>query len=84
MSIDNKYYIDNLKFAEFSPVFKKKDYLDKENYRSVNVLSHVSKVFKRIMYQQIEDFMKDKLPILLTGFRKNHNIQRCLMSMLER
>ena len=84
MSIDNNYYIDNLKFAEVSPVFKKKDYLDKENYRPVSVLSHVSKVFERIMYQQIEDFMKDKLSILLTGFRKNHNIQRCLMNMLER
>ena len=33
------------------------------------------------MCQQIEDFLKDKLPNLLTGFRKNHNTQHCLMSM---
>ena len=70
-----------LKSARF---FKKKDDLDKENYRPVSVLSHVSKVFVRIMYQQIEEFMKDKLSNLLTGFRKNHNTQNCLMSMLER
>ena len=49
MSIDNNCYPDDLKFAEVSPVFKKKDDLDKENYRPVSVLSHVSKVFKRIM-----------------------------------
>ena len=35
-------------------------------------------------HQQIEDFMKDKLSNLLTGFRKNHNTQHCLMSMLEK
>ena len=49
MSTDNNCYPDDLKFAEVSPVFKKKDDLDKENYRPVSVLSHVSKVFKRIM-----------------------------------
>ena len=84
MSIDNNCYPDDLKLAEASPVFKKKNDLAKENNRPVSVLSHVSKVFERIMYQQIEDFMKDKLPNLLAGFRKNHNTQHCLMSMLER
>ena len=27
--------------------------------------------------------MRDKLSELLTGFRKNHNTQQCLMTMLE-
>ena len=36
------------------------------------------------MYQQMEDFMKDKLPNLLTGFRKNHCTQHFLMRMLEK
>ena len=54
MPIDNNCYPDDLKFAEVSLVFKKKDDLDKENYRPVSVLSHVSKVFERIMYKQIK------------------------------
>ena len=57
--------------------------LDKDNYRPVSILSHVSKVFERIMYMQIDTFMRDKLSKLLTGFRKNHSTQHCLMSMLE-
>ena len=61
MSIDNNCYPDDLKLAEVSPVFKMKDDLGKENCRPASALSHVSKVFERIMYQQIEDFMKDKL-----------------------
>ena len=76
MAFDNHCYPDDLKLAKHG--------LDKENYKSVSVLSHVSKVFERIMYQQIEDFMKDKLSNLLTGFRKNHNTQHCLMRMLEK
>ena len=64
MSIDNNCYPDDLKLAEVSSIFKKKNDLQKENYRSASVLSHVPNVFERIMYQQIEDFMKDKLPNL--------------------
>ena len=41
------------------------------------------KVFKRIMYMQIDTFTGDKLTKLLAVFRKNHNTQHCLMSMLE-
>ena len=35
------------------------------------------------MYMQIDTFMRDKLSKLLTGSRKNHSTQHCLMSMLE-
>ena len=52
ISIDNNCYPDDLKLAEVSPDFKKKDDLDKENYRPASVLSQVSKVFEIIMCQQ--------------------------------
>ena len=83
-SIDNNCYPYDPKLAEVSPVFKKKDDLDKKNYRPVSFLSRVSKYFERIMYQQIKDFIKDKMSDLLTGFSKNHSTQRCLMIMLEK
>ena len=44
----------------------------------------MSKVFERIMYTQIESFMEDKLSKLLTGFRKNHSTQHCLINMFEK
>ena len=86
MSLDNDCYPDDLNLADFNPIFKKKDDLDKEKYKSASVLSRVSNAFERIMYQQIEDFMKDKLSnlLILTDFRKNHSTQRCLMRMLEK
>ena len=61
---------DDLKAAEVSPIFLKNDDLEKENYRPASVLPHMSKVFERIMYTQIESFTEDKLSKLLTGFKK--------------
>ena len=49
--------------------------MNKGNYRPVSLLSHMSKVFERIVYNQFNDFMKDKLFNILTGFRKGHSAQ---------
>ena len=70
VSFENGHFPDELKLAEVSPIFKKNNDLDKENYRSASVLSHVLKVFERIMYMQIDTFIGEKLSKLLTGFRK--------------
>ena len=35
------------------------------------------------MYKQTEEFMKIKLPPLLTGFRENHIIQQSPLSMMR-
>ena len=83
LSFEKNHFTDDLKLAEVSPVFKKDDDLDEENYRNVSVLFYVPKVFERIVYNEIDSFMKDKLSKLLTGFRKNHSTQLCLMCMSE-
>ena len=75
LSFENECCPDDLKLAEVSPIFKKNDDLDKENYRPVSVLFNVSKVFERIIYSQIDAFKQDKLANLLTGFRKNRSTQ---------
>ena len=83
LSIEKGCFPEELKFAEVNPIFKKKDDLDREKYRPVSVLPHVSNVFERIMYHQINDYMKDKLSKQLTRFRKNHSTQHCLSCMLD-
>ena len=83
LSLRNGCFPDDLKAAEVSPIFKKNDDLDKENYRPVSVLPHMLKVFERIMYTQTENFMEVKLSKLLTGFRKNHSTQHCLINILD-
>ena len=70
LSIEKGCFPEELMLAEVSPIFKKIDDLVKENYRPGSVLPHLSKVFERFMHHQINDYMKDKLPKQLTGFRK--------------
>ena len=83
-SIRNGCFPDELRAAEVIPIFNKNDDLDKENYRPVSVLPHVSKIIERVMYIQIKNFIEDKLSKLLTGFRKNHSTQHCLVKLLEK
>ena len=82
-SIKNGVFPDELKLAEVIPLFKKADPFDKSNYRPVSLLSHMSKVFERIIYNQINEYIEPFLSNLLTGFRKNHNTQHSLLKMLE-
>ena len=58
--------------------------MNKENYRPISLLSHMSKVFEIILYNQLNDFMKDKLSNILTGFRKGHSAQHSLLIMIEK
>ena len=46
LSIEKGCFPEELKLAEVSAIFKKKDDLDKENYRPTSVFRHVSKVLK--------------------------------------
>ena len=60
LSIKKGCFPEELKIAEVSPIFKKKDDLDKENYRPASILPHVANVFERILHHQINDYMKNK------------------------
>ena len=82
-SIKNGVFPDKLKLAEVILLFKKADPFDKPNYRPVSLLSHVSKVFERIIYNQINEYIEPFSSKLLTEFRKNHNTQHSLLKMLE-
>ena len=57
---------------------------DKINYRLVSLLPHMSKVLKRITFNQISEYIETFLSNLQTGFRKNHNMQHCLLKMSEK
>ena len=83
-SIRNGCFPDELKAAEVTPTLKKNVDLDKENYRSVSVLPHVSNIIETVMYIQIENFMEGKLSKLLTGFRKNNSTQKWKNGKMEK
>ena len=59
-SLKDGLFPNKLKLVDVSPVFKKDDDLNKENYRPASILSHMSKVSKRIFYKQIDRLMTSK------------------------
>ena len=83
-SLASNKFPDRLKNGEIIPVYKKKDPLKKDNYRPVTLLSHLSKVFERLIHKQMYSFMENKLSKYMTGFRSNHGTQHSLIAMLER
>ena len=71
------------KKSEVTPVFKKGDPTSKTDYRPVNTLSNISKIFEKLIYLPLNNYMQNKFSIYLTGFRKNHGTQHALLKMIE-
>ena len=57
-SLSEELFPDSLKRANITPVHKKNDPLDKENYRPVSILHLLSKVYKRDIFNQLSEYMK--------------------------
>ena len=83
-SLKESTFPDELKQSEVIPVYKKLDPLQKENYRPVSLLQHISKAFERVIYNQINSFMENKILKCVTGSRKLHGTQHSLTVMLEK
>ena len=49
--------------------------MGKMNFKPVSFSSHMLQVFERILYDQLNDFIKEKLSNILASFRKGHSGQ---------
>ena len=74
---------DCLKQANVSPIFKKDDPLDKENYRPFNILPLLSKVYEKLLYNRLSDYVENIFNVILCGFRKAHSTQHALFKLLQ-
>ena len=77
------HFPSDLKYANVAPIFKKDDNTNKENYRPVSILPSISKVFGRMMFQQITSYVTDVLSPYLCGFRKGYSTQHTLVRLLD-
>ena len=67
-----------------TPVHKKGNRSEKDNYRPVSILPNLSKVFERCIYNQIAQFFDKILSKHQCGFRKGHSAQHSLIVLLEK
>ena len=55
-------YVVPLKTSKTVPVFKEKgSKVDRSNYRPISLLSNVNKIFEKLMYKKLHDFLLKQL-----------------------
>ena len=75
---------NELKLADVSPILKPGISTDKTNYRPISVLVTISKVFERIMGDQLNAHFENILCDQLCGFRKSRNTQNSIFYLVEK
>ena len=81
--IANSSWPDEWKCGNLTPVLKKDEDTRKENYRPVSVLTALSKVYEKVMYDQLYNTFCRHLSQNLSGFLKNHSCCTALLKMTE-
>ena len=71
----------SLKFINITPVHGKAT--DKENYRPVSVLSLFSKIFGKVIYDQLSQHLEKYRNSLLCGFRQVHSSQNTIFKLFQ-
>ena len=68
------------------PIFKSGDSSSVNNYRPISVLSFFSKVFERVVYNRVLDFLckNNVLYDYQFGFRQKHSAQHALITLIDK
>ena len=76
---------EDLKSARAVPLFKKNDKTEVGNYRPVSILTILSKVFERVVYDQVESYLNQKrlLYKFQSEFRSRFSTDTCLIHLTD-
>ena len=83
-AILNGKFPSELKMADVTPIFKKFGPFEKENYRPISLFPSLSKVYEKLIYQQLNAFFENKLSPLLCGFRSRYSTQHALLNLINK
>ena len=72
------------KTAAVTPIHKKNNPKDVENYRPISLLSNYSKIFEKCMYSPLYEHFKDHLSINQHGFVKKRSVMSNMLQFLNR
>ena len=75
-----------LKIAKVIPLFKKDSPFCVDNYRPISLLSSVSKLFEKVVFNQVFNYFTDNglLHILQYGFREGHSTESATLDLSDR
>ena len=77
---------EKLKLVNAIPIFKKGSRLMVSNYRPISLLSNLNKIFEKIIYKRIYNFIEidECLYSLQFGFRAKHSTTHALINITEK
>ena len=85
LCIQQGYFPSELKTGCITPIYKKGDQYNVENYRPVCSLSQFSKIFEKIVFLQMNDFINKNGIISKSqyGFQANKSTEAALMDLVD-
>ena len=86
LSLAKGIFPDQLKISKIVPIYKADDPELFSNYRPISLLSNFSKIFEKVMYNQLIKFTNtlEILHSLQFGFRKNHSTSLALIHLINK
>ena len=78
-SVNSSKFPFSFKRANITLVFKNESRNHKTNYRPVSILPIVSKIFEKIMNNQLSTYFEKVLSKFQCGFQKGFSTQHCLL-----
>jgi hypothetical protein len=74
---------ENLKLAQVTQIFKIDDPYIEKMYRPVSILPTMSKLYERVIYDQLSDYFEEIFQPYLAAFRKSYGCQTTLLRLVE-
>ena len=82
LSIESGIFPDSWTIARVAPIFKRGSTEDRSNYRPISVLPVVSRLFERLIYDQLYEYLDSNKHLFIDqyGFRNLHSVVSCLLN----
>lgn len=73
----------NWKMSDITPIYKKGEVINKNNYRPISVLSVISKLFEKVMFNQLYASFAPTFSLNMSGFLKGHSCATALIKLTD-
>ena len=77
-------YVNAFQKVEVRLLYKKDGKTEKPNYKPISVLSNVSKIYERSLYDEIYSYFDKIFSIYKCDFCEGINAQQILLTMMEK
>ena len=76
---------ESLKLSKITPIYKKGDRVFLENYRPISLLPTISKIFERVIHDQLYDYFNSNnlLATQQYGFRPQHSTEYAAVKLVD-